>query len=55
MMQIRKKCKHFIQHYLQQGRRYSPLNCGHCRYPGLKPRKPDTPACTHYKEREESD
>lgn len=53
MTQICKNCKHYIQHYVQHGRGYMIVYCGHCCYPRLKHRKPDTPACAHYKEKEE--
>ena len=48
-----KTCKHFRQHYVQYGRRYDWANCGHCVYPRLKTRAPDTPACGHYRPRGE--
>jgi hypothetical protein len=43
-------CKHYVQHYVQHGRRYGAAYCGHCRYPRLKSRKPDTPACDKFAE-----
>lgn len=31
-------CAHFKQHYVYQGNGlYTPCNCGHCRYPRIKP------------------
>lgn len=45
-------CTHYIQHYTRWGRGYSTTYCGHCRYPRIKDRKPDTPPCKHYRERE---
>ncbi len=53
MTQICENCKHYIQHYVRHGRGYIIVYCGHCRYPRLKHRKPDTPACAHYKQKEE--
>ncbi len=53
MEQNCKNCKHYVQHYIRFGKRYGTVNCGHCRYPRLKSRKPDTPACKHYKEKTE--
>ena len=47
-----KTCQHFRQHYGKFGKRYNPINCGHCVRPRLKTRKPDTPACERYQERE---
>lgn len=45
-------CKHFRQHYIKFGRRYSPISYGHCVYPRLKKRETDNKACEHYKARE---
>ena len=47
-----KDCQHFRQHYihfLQQ--RYDAVPCGHCVYPRLKHRHPDTPACVHFQQK----
>lgn len=41
-------CRHFRQHYVSDGKRYDPAYCGHCVYPRVKTRKPDTPACIHF-------
>ena len=49
-----KTCKHFRQHYVQFGRRYGEVYCGHCVHPRLKSRLPDTPACKHFAEREQA-
>ena len=54
MKQICENCKYYIQHYVRHGRGYGIVYCGHCCYPRLKSRKPDTPACKHYKEKAES-
>lgn len=47
-------CKHFRQHYIKMGWRYSFVNCGHCVYPRLKHRQSITPACAKYAAREQS-
>ena len=44
-----KYCAHYIQHYGFAARGFFKLNYGHCTYPQIKDRKPDTPACPHYK------
>lgn len=41
-------CQYFYQHYIIDSQRCTPVNCGHCRYPGLKRRKPSDPACIHF-------
>jgi len=45
-------CKHFRQHYGKFGKRYTVIGCGHCVYPMLKHRKPDTKTYGHYKANE---
>ena len=45
-----KDCKHFRQHYIKFGRRYSEITYGHCVYPMLKKRESDTPACKYFNE-----
>ena len=45
-------CKYFRQHYITDGTRYDYVYCGHCVYPRLKTRKPDTPACFYFVQRE---
>ena len=35
-------CIHFIQHYGKDG---IEINCGHCRYPNIKSRRPGDKAC----------
>ena len=43
-------CIHFRRHYIHFDEfRFTEVPCGHCVYPRLKHRKPDTPACVHYK------
>ncbi len=43
-------CYYFRQHYvLFCGTRFDPIPCGHCVYPRLKHRNPNTYACVHYK------
>jgi len=43
-----KTCEHFIQHYYLDEQYCTTVDCGHCCYPRLKYRKPNTPACKHY-------
>ena len=45
-------CKHFRLHYIKAGKSYHPINYGHCVYPRRKKREAETPACSHYRERE---
>lgn len=45
-----KDCQHFRQHYVFfLETRYDPVPCGHCVYPRLKHRRPDTFACIYFK------
>ena len=47
-----KNCAHFYQHYvyfLEQ--RYEPIPCGHCVYPRLKYRTPETLSCIHFQKK----
>ena len=47
-----KLCKYFIQHYRRAKRGYyDAVNCGHCKFPRLKNRKPDFKACEHFVEK----
>ena len=46
---ICKNCVHYRRHYILHKDRCTPVNCGHCIYPGLKNRKPDKAACVHFK------
>ena len=46
--QICKNCTHFRQHYTVDAEHYSALNCGHCTWPRIKHRKPDSKACEHF-------
>ena len=39
---------YFRQHYGKDRRGYLPVNCGHCRYPRLKTRKPNQ-NCEYWK------
>ena len=50
--QICGECAHFRQHYVLSSQRCTPVNCGHCSYPRLKRRTPDTLACVHFALRE---
>ena len=45
-------CIYFYQHFTLDESRCTAVKCGHCRYPRLKHRKPDTKACIHYIARE---
>lgn len=41
-------CRYFVRHYIRKKDRYIPLWEGHCKFPKLKHRQTDTPACRHY-------
>ena len=41
-------CRHFYQHYVLDAQSCVKVCCGHCAYPRLKSRKPDTPACRNF-------
>jgi len=44
-----KDCQYFRQHYVYFcGIRYVTVPCGHCIFPRLKHRKPDTFACVYF-------
>lgn len=43
-----RNCTHFHQHYVIDDQCACPVNCGHCNYPRLKERTPDTPSCKHF-------
>ncbi len=43
-----KYCAHYVQHYYFSGHGFLKTECGHCKHPHIKPRKPNTPACVHY-------
>lgn len=43
-------CKYFVQHYVKHPKTYSKAGWGHCFYPKVKARQPETPACEQYKE-----
>lgn len=44
-----KDCQYFRQHYvLFLDDRFTAVPCGHCVYPRLKHRKPDTFACVNF-------
>ena len=50
-----KTCLHYVPHYIRAARGvYHRLRCGHCTEPRLKNREEATPACPHYRPREES-
>ncbi len=44
-----KTCNFFVQHYYKRNNRFFILYCGHCIYPRIKNRNPDTPSCNYYK------
>jgi len=48
-----KTCAHYRQHYHYDGERCFVVNCGHCVYPRLKTRQPNTKACGNYLPRQE--
>ena len=48
-----KNCIHYIRHYIVDKKHYAAINCGHCVYPMLKTRKPNTAACKNFVLREE--
>ena len=41
-------CRYFRRHYIVDSQRCTPVNCGHCTYPRIKKRTPDTLACGHF-------
>ena len=41
-------CGYFHQHYVMDSQTCTAICCGHCSYPRLKHRKPDTPACKYF-------
>lgn len=48
-------CIHFRRHYIRFDEfRFTEVPCGHCVYPRLKHRRPDTPACVHFTAKEET-
>ena len=43
------QCRHFRRHYVcQGGRRFVPLDRGHCAAPRLRDKDADTPACGRF-------
>ena len=48
-------CRHFVQHFAVYKGKCIKVYCGHCIYPRIKERKPDTLACKHYKEKAEEE
>ena len=50
-----KDCKHFRQHYIHFcDNRFDAIPCGHCVYPRLKHRRPDTLACVYFSKNEDN-
>jgi len=43
-----RNCQHYRQHYLLDSETAIPVNCGHCVYPRLKKRKPQSSACRYF-------
>ncbi len=42
-------CKHFYRHYVHWvGKRFKPLDMGHCGNPRCRDKRIDTPACHRY-------
>ena len=39
---------HYRQHYILDEQCCTPINCGHCTYPRLKHREPNTHACSYF-------
>ena len=51
-----KDCIHFYQHYVcPDGERYMTTYCGHCVYPRIKKRVPDTRSCEHFAARQQEE
>lgn len=46
-----KTCSYFRHHYHIDEECYMQIDCGHCIYPRLKHRKPNTKACSYYQHR----
>ena len=42
------QCGHYHQHYVMDRQSCIVVPCGHCTYPRLKSRRPDSPACGHF-------
>ena len=47
-----KDCFYFRQHYVKRDNIFLEAGCGHCKYPRLKSRRPETPACGNFKPKE---
>ena len=47
------RCAHFRRHYILDEQVCTAVCCGHCVFPRLKNRRPDSPACGHFVEGEE--
>lgn len=48
------QCRHFRRHYVcEGGRRFVPLNRGHCGAPRIRDKDADTPACGRFSVRPE--
>ena len=43
-----KNCQYFYPHYVLGEQKIGWVNCGHCVFPKLRHKRPDTPACPHF-------
>ncbi len=41
-------CQHYLQHYTFDERTIFRIHCGHCTFPRIKTRSPDTAACKNF-------
>lgn len=47
-----KDCQYFFQHYVSRKKDcYVSVHCGHCVYPFIKHRKPDSPAWKNFEQK----
>ena len=53
MSETCKTCEHFVPHYVLLANHYQEAGFGHCTYPKVKPRRRSTPACQHYRVKEQ--
>ena len=48
-------CVHVRRHYIRFDEfRFTEIPCGHCVHPRLKHRRPESPACVHFKPKGET-
>lgn len=43
-----KSCEYYHQHYVLDNKKIFRVYCGHCTYPKIRTRRPDSKACDHY-------